>query len=101
MNTMNDRQTLASRLNEGRIPVSEALHYAMSLADALRKLHDAGKAHGAVTPASIELTSTGLELIPSLGPLATITPLHRSGASARPTGRCPQRHLLVRCAGVR
>jgi hypothetical protein len=61
-------------MTEGRIPVPEALHYAMSLADSLRKLHDAGKAHGAVTPSSIVLTATGLDLIPSLGPLATVTP---------------------------
>jgi serine/threonine protein kinase len=46
----------------------------MSLADSLRKLHDAGKAHGAVTPSSITVTGTGLDLIPSLGPPATVTP---------------------------
>jgi len=74
MSTTNDQRTLALRMTEGRIPVPEALHYAMSLADSLRKLHDAGKAHGAVTPSSIVLTATGLDLIPSLGPLATVTP---------------------------
>ena len=74
MTTTNDQRTLALRLTEGRIPVSEALRYSMSLAEALRKLHDAGKAHGAVTPSSIVLTGTGLDLIPSLGPLATVTP---------------------------
>lgn len=74
MTTMNDQRTLALRMTEGRIPVPEALHYAMSLADSLRKLHDAGKAHGAVTPSSIVVTATGLDLIPSLGPLATVTP---------------------------
>jgi hypothetical protein len=46
----------------------------MSLADSLRKLHDAGKVHGSVTPASVALTATGLDLIPSLGPPATVTP---------------------------
>jgi len=61
-------------MNEGRIPLPEALHYAMSLAESLRKLHDAGKAHGAVAPSGVVLTATGLELIPSLGPPATITP---------------------------
>jgi len=71
---MSDQRTLAVRLTEGRIPVSEALHYAMSLADALRKLHVAGKAHGALTPASVELTGSGVDLVPSLGPQATVTP---------------------------
>jgi hypothetical protein len=74
MTTTNVQRTLAQRLTEGRIPVSEALHYSMSLAEALRKLHDAGKAHGAVAPNSIVVTATGLELIPSLGPPATVTP---------------------------
>ena len=74
MTTTNAQRTLAQRMTEGRIPVSEALHYAMSLADSLRKLHDAGKAHGAVTPSSITVTATGLDLIPSLGPPATVTP---------------------------
>jgi tRNA A-37 threonylcarbamoyl transferase component Bud32 len=74
MSTTVEQHTLALRMAEGKIPVSEALHYAMSLAEALRKLHDAGKAHGAVTPTSIVLSGTGVELIASLGPLATVTP---------------------------
>jgi len=74
MTKTNAPRTLAQRMSEGRIPVAEALHYAMSLAEALRKLHDAGKAHGAVTPSGITLTATGLDLIPSLGPPATVTP---------------------------
>ena len=74
MTTSNDQRTLALRMTESRIPVPEALHYAMRLAAALRKLHDAGKAHGAITPSCIELTATGLDLIPSLGPSATVTP---------------------------
>ena len=74
MTTTSDQRTLAVRLTEGRIPVSEALHYAMSLADALRKLHDTGRAHGAVTPASVVLTGSGVDLVPSLGPQATVTP---------------------------
>jgi hypothetical protein len=74
MITTNAPRTLAQRIGEGRIPVSEALRSAMSLAEALRKLHDAGKAHGAVTPSSIVVTATGLDLIPSLGPPATVTP---------------------------
>ena len=74
MTPTNSQRTLAQRISEGRIPVSEALHYSLSLAEALRKLHDAGKAHGAVSPSSVALTSTGVDLIPSLGPSATITP---------------------------
>ena len=74
MSTTTEQGTLALRMTERKIPVSEALHYAMSLAEALRKLHDAGKAHGAVAPSSIVLSGTAVELIPSLGPLAAVTP---------------------------
>ena len=58
-------KTLGQRVLEGRIPVAEALRYGMILADSIRRLHDAGFVHGAVSPASITLTSTGLELQPA------------------------------------
>jgi methyl-accepting chemotaxis protein len=60
-------QTLAERISNGRIPVPEALRYSMILADALRKIHDSGHAHGAVTPSCVAITRTGLELLPADG----------------------------------
>src|SRR5271157_5561358 len=62
LNTTNPSKTLAQRLTEGRIPVTEGLRYAMMLAEALRRLHDEGRAHGAIAPGNIALTATGLEL---------------------------------------
>ncbi len=59
---------------QARIPVPDALRYAMILADALRKVHDSGQVHGAVSPGSIAITRTGLELLPALGSFGTITP---------------------------
>ena len=58
-------QTLAQSLSQGRIPVAEALRYSMILAESLRKLHEGGRAHGAVSPSTINLTTTGLELLPA------------------------------------
>ncbi len=58
-------QTLAQRLSQGRIPVSEALRYSMMLADALRRLHESGRVHGAVSPSAINLTGTAIELMPA------------------------------------
>ena len=58
-------QTLSQCLSQGRIPVAEALRYSMMLAEALRKLHEGGRAHGAVSPMTINLTATGLELLPA------------------------------------
>jgi hypothetical protein len=61
----NEKKTLAQRLSEERLPVSAALRYAVQLADELRKLHDAGGVHGAVTPSNLELVATGLGLLPA------------------------------------
>lgn len=60
-----DFKTLAQRISEGRIPVAEALRYAMLLAESLRRIHDSGKVHGAVTPINISLTPGGLDLLPA------------------------------------
>jgi len=74
LDTLGNPQTLAHRMAQGRLPVADALRYGMILADALRKLHDAGQAHGGVTPASIVITRGGLELLPALGSVGEITP---------------------------
>jgi hypothetical protein len=71
---MNEPQTLAQRLAQARIPAPEAQHYAMILADALRKIHEAGEVHGGVSPASILLTGSGLELGPARRTKGGITP---------------------------
>src|ERR1035438_585822 len=72
---LNQTKTLAERLSEGRMPVGEAFKCAMQLADSLRKLHDQGKAHGAITPSNVALAADGVELLPAAqGSAATITP---------------------------
>ena len=76
-------QTLAQRLAEGRLSVSDALRYAMLLADALRRLHDEGHAHGALSPRCVVLKNGTLELAPGS---AGITPYTAPEAlEGRPT----------------
>jgi hypothetical protein len=73
--TSNESKTLAHRLGEGRLAVQEALRYAMILAEALRKIHDSGHAHGAVSTDTIVLTPAGLELLSALpGSAGNFTP---------------------------
>jgi hypothetical protein len=67
-------KTLRQRLNEGRIPVQDGLRYAALLAEAVRKIHDDGRVHGSVTPDSIALTATGLDLLPSVPGATRVTP---------------------------
>jgi eukaryotic-like serine/threonine-protein kinase len=59
------RQTLAARLAQGRLPVGDALRYAMQLGEALRSIHDSGQFHGALTPSVVTLTSNGVALLPA------------------------------------
>jgi hypothetical protein len=72
--TTSNLRTLNQRLQEGRIPVSEGLRYAALLAEALRKMHDEGRPHGAITTESILLTTNGLDLLPPAPGIAALTP---------------------------
>ncbi len=63
--TASEPRTLDQRLAEGKLPASAALHAATSLAAALRKLHDQGCVHGALTPDCLELTASGVGLLPA------------------------------------
>jgi hypothetical protein len=58
-------QTLAQRMNAGRLPVSEALQIGMQLADQLRMLHEQGNAHGALTPSAVGVTGPAVQLLPA------------------------------------
>ena len=64
MTNVQEPQTLAQVLGGGRIPITDALNHALSLAEALRKIHEAGSAHGALTPSQIRVNSDTVELLP-------------------------------------
>ena len=69
-----ERRTLAQRMGESKLSTGEALRLAVDLAQAMRTLHDAGRAHGALNPSSIELTGSGIELIASRAARGVPTP---------------------------
>jgi len=72
---LTETRTLAQRLAEGRLAVPEALRYATQLAEALRKLHDTGRWHGALSPASLGIHANSIELIaPPNGFSRMVTP---------------------------
>ena len=67
-------RTIAERIASEGIPIADALRYAMRLAEALRGIHDTGRVYGALCPASVALTESGLELLPALPPTSAVTP---------------------------
>ena len=71
--------TLADRLRNGAVPGSEAVAVAVSLADGLAALHEAGYLHGDVKPSNIGFTANGLPKLLDFG-------LARGSHDARITG---------------
>jgi len=51
-------ETLENRLSEGGMPLPETVQHALQLADWLRLAHDAGRPHGAISPATVALNGT-------------------------------------------
>ena len=56
-------QTLAERLQKGRLPLDQALEYATQIADALDKAHREGVIHRDLKPGNIMLTKAGVKLL--------------------------------------
>ena len=67
-------RTIAERIASEGIPIADRLRYAMLLAEALRGIHDTGRVYGALCPASVALTESGLELLPALPSTSAVTP---------------------------
>ena len=67
-------QTLAERIASGRIPVMEALRIGTLLADQLRRLHEQGATHGALTPSMVAVIDNSVQLLFAAEPADSITP---------------------------
>jgi eukaryotic-like serine/threonine-protein kinase len=58
-----DGETLAQRLGRGKLPVDQALRYAIEIADALAAAHKGGVVHRDLKPSNVILTSSGAKLL--------------------------------------
>jgi dipeptidyl aminopeptidase/acylaminoacyl peptidase len=56
-------ETLAQRLEKGRLPLPQTLRYAIEIADALDQAHRSGVVHRDVKPGNIMLTKSGAKFL--------------------------------------
>jgi hypothetical protein len=70
---MQTTSTLAERMGAGRLPAADALRIAAAAADQLRRMHDQGRVHGALTPSAIAIGEAGVEIQPASPALTPYT----------------------------
>jgi hypothetical protein len=61
----NDCLTLSELLAGGALATSQALHYALLAAEALRGIHVAGQTHGSISVDAITIAGPGIQLLPA------------------------------------
>ena len=82
--------TLAARLAKGRLPVDDALEYAIQIADALDKAHRQGIVHRDLKPGNIMITKSGTKLLDfGLARLEVASPTNQLSALATLEGAEP------------
>lgn len=74
-----DGQTLQELMEKGPIPIEQALHIAVQVADGLAKAHEAGIIHRDLKPQNIMITGEGLAKILDFG----LSKLTRSGVDSQ------------------
>ena len=77
-----DGPTLADRIEQGAVPLEEALPIARQIAEALEAAHARGIIHRDLKPANIKLTATGAVKVLDFGLAKALDPRAGDGASS-------------------
>src|SRR3989442_2514752 len=80
--------TLADRINQGAIPLEEALTIARQIADALEAAHEKGITHRDLKPANIKIKPDGTVKVLDFG-LAKVAPASVDDLANSPTFMAP------------
>lgn len=67
-------ETLAIRLSQGQLPLSDVISFGIQIADALAKAHELGIVHRDLKPGNLMLTSSGIKLL-DFGLSRTVAPI--------------------------
>jgi len=87
--------TLAGRIEEGPLPVEEALRLALQIAEALEEAHDKGIVHRDLKPANVKVTPDGKVKVLDFGLAKAL-----EGDPGGTTGNSPTLSLAATRAGV-
>ncbi|MCU0225767.1 MAG: protein kinase [Acidobacteria bacterium] len=82
-------ETLAERLERGRIPLDETLAIARQVAEALEAAHEKGIVHRDLKPANVKITPEGKVKVLDFGLAKAISPIAGSSGSATEVANSP------------
>jgi len=93
-------ETLAERMERGRLPVEESLAIARQIAEALEDAHEKGIVHRDLKPANVKLTPGGKVKVLDFGLAKALDPMAEAGSSSSQLAHSPTLTIGATMQGV-